>query len=199
MDLQQTRLLLPKSASRGPLRLLAGRIVIPVVTFLLGIVVGVIAIVLYALSISGHGHVLSTPSSPQSSDLIVQVGPAYITHIVDSNLRAAGVVNASNVQVTLGHGDQMTISGDYQLIFGLSRHFTLVLQPLIASCQLKVHVLEADLGGIPITVFVASFENQINSQIQSKPLNLPAGFQYCETSVRTDPQGLYVTISAKPV
>jgi hypothetical protein len=185
--------------SRWPRRRRLRDTVIPIVTFLLGIVVGVVAIVLYALSISGNGQVLSTPSPPQSSDLVIQVGPAYITHIVDTNLRAAGLVNASNVRVTLGGGDQMTIGGDYQLPFGLSRHFTVVLQPLIASCQLKVHVLQADLGSIPITVFVAAFEGQINAQIQSKPLNLPGGFEYCQTSVRTDPQGLYVTISAKPV
>lgn len=184
--------------SERPRRMRLRHFVIPVVTFVLGIVVAVVAIVLYALSISGNGQVLPTPS-PQSSDLNIQVGPAYITHIVDTNLHAAGLVNATNVRVTLNPADQMTVDGDYQLIFGLSRHFTVVLQPLVASCQLKVHVLQADLGGIPITTFVAAFENQINQQIQSKPLNLPSGFTYCQTSVRTDPQGLYLTVSAKPI
>src|SRR6266516_570281 len=173
-------------AFQKPRRILLRRVVIPGITFLLGIVLGVLVIVLYALSISGNGQVLATPQPPNSSDIIVQVGPAYITHLVDKDLRASGLVNASNVQVMLERGDRMTISGDEKIAFGFTRHFTIVVQSLVASCRLKVHVLHADLGGIPITRFVAMFEDQINQQIQSQPTTLPAGFVYCETSVRTD-------------
>ena len=198
MDSQRrTVKLAPEPAAQKPRRMLRRRFVIPSITFLLGIVLGVMAIVVYAFS--AHGSALSTPQPPASSDIMLQAGPAYITHLVDRGLRGSGIANASNIHVTLQSGDQMTINGDYDIAFGFTRHFTIVLQPLIVSCQLKIHVLQADLGGIPITRFVATFEEQINQQIQSRPTTLPAGFVYCETSVRTDPQGLYLTVSAKPV
>ena len=130
---------------------------------------------------------------------MVQAGPAYITHLVDRGLRNSGMLNASHVLVTFERGDRMIITGDDQIAFGFSGHFTIVVQPLIASCGLKIHVLQANLAGIPVTGFVATFEDQVNQQLQSKPTTLPSGFVYCETSVRTDPQGLYLTISAKPV
>jgi hypothetical protein len=109
------------------------------------------------------------------------------------------MLNASNVQVTFERGDRMIINGDDQIAFGFTGHFTIVVQPLIASCRLKIHILQANLAGIPITGFVATFEDQVNQQLQSKPTTLPSGFVYCETGVRTDPQGLYLTVSAKPV
>ena len=200
MDSQRrTVKLAPEPAPQKPRRILPWHLIVPSITFLLGIVLALMAIALYALVISANGSALSTPQPPQSSDIVVQAGPAYITQLVDRGLRKSGMVNASNVQVTLQSGDRMTINGDDQLAFGFTRHFTIVVQPVIASCQLKIHVLQADLGGIPITGFVLLFEDQVNQQVQSKPTTLPAGYAYCETSVRTDPQGLYLTVSAKPV
>ena len=188
----------PEPAPQKPRRRRKRRFVIPGITFLLGIVLAVAAIALYIGSNSAYRTALSTPQPPGSSDIVVQAGPAYITHLVDRGLRNSGLVNASHVQVTFERGDRMTINGDDQIAFGFTGHFTIVVQPLVASCLLKIHILHADLGGIPITGFVATFENQVNQQIQSKPTTLPSGFDYCETSVRTDPQGLYLTISAKP-
>jgi hypothetical protein len=166
---------------------------------LLGIIVAVTAIALYVLSISASRSALSTPQPPRTSDIVVQAGPAYITHLVDKGLKSSGMLNASHVQVTLERGDRMTISGDDQVALGFTTHFSIAVQPLIASCRLKIHVLQADFAGIPVTGFVATFEDQVNQQLQSKPTTLPSGFVYCETSVRTDPQGLYLTISATPV
>ncbi len=174
-------------------------IIIPSVTFLLGAIFGVMSILLYALSISGTVQPLVPVPPPQSNAIKVQVGPIYLTQLVERDLRSSGMGNVSNVIVNLSQGDQMTINGDDQVIFGLTRPFTIVIQPLIDSCQLKVRVLHADLSGISITGFVSNFENQINQQLESKSPNLPAGFIYCKTSVSTDRQGLYLTYSAKPV
>ena len=192
--------LVPQPASQLPRRIQPWRhIIIPGITFLLGLVCGMIAILLFALSISGNGQVLTTPSPPGSSDIIVQVGPAYITHIVERDLRSSGLVNTQNVQVTLERGDQMTINGDERVLLGFTGHFTIVVQPLVDSCQLKMHVLHADIVGIRVTKFVANFESRTNQRLQNDSSNLPSGFEYCKTSVRTDPQGLYITYSAKPV
>ena len=187
---------------RTCLRSRTGRIILPSLTFLLGILIGVGAILLYALSIAGDGQILITSTSHEGGDIIVQVGPAYITHIVARELESSELPGqVSNVKVTLARGDQMTITGDDQftlLAVGVTRHFTVVVQPLVNNCQLQMHVLHADLQGIAVTGFVANFEGQVNQQLQAKPTNLPKGFVYCATAVRTDPKGAFVTYSATP-
>ncbi len=174
------------------------RIGISIITFLLGLVIGVMAVVIFLLAISGDGRVLPSSLPPSSSDITVQVGPMFLTHLVEKELPASGIGGVQNVQVTLVRGDQVAISGDTHIILNLTRRFTIVLQPLINACQLKLHVLHADVAGITVTEFAANFENRINQQLQSNSSNLPAGFVYCKTGVRTDPQGLYITFSAKP-
>lgn len=204
---QTTRKLAPQPAPHKPrfsnfrlwLRSQTGRIVTLSVILLLGIFVGIVASLLFALSIGGTRPALSTPSA-QGGDIIIQGGIVYTTRLVDNGLRSSGIVNASNVRVTMAKGDSLTIDGDDQLIFGLTRHFTIVVQPIIRNCQLQMRVLSANLAGIPVTQFVATFENRINQQLQSKPSALPGGFIYCETSVRTDPRaGIFITVSAIPV
>ncbi len=188
---------------RTRLRSRTGRIILPSLTFLLGILIGVGAILLYALSIAGDGQILITSTSHEAGDIIVQVGPAYITHIVASDLQSSGLPGqVSNVKVTLARGDQITITGDDQFTLllgvGVTKHFTVVVQPLVNDCQLQMHVLHADLQGIAVTGFVANFEGQVNQQLQVKPTNLPKGFVYCATAVRTDPKEVFVTYSATP-
>jgi len=180
-----------------------GRIVLPSVTLLLGILLGSGGLFLYALSIAGEGKVLVTPLPPSGSDIIVQVGPAYITHLVDRNIHSSNLPGTvSNVRVQLVRGDQMTITGDDQfgvLGVGVTRHFTVIMQPVVSECQLQMHVLHADMGGIPVTGFVATFEGKINQDLKVNPDGLPKGFTYCTVAVRTDPKGMFVTYSAKPV
>ncbi len=107
-----------------------------------------------------------------------------------------------NVQVQLAQNGQINVFGDDVLdVVGIpvTKHFKLTLQPYISSCQLKVHVIHADLSGIPVTGFVANFENQINQQLVVNLSKLPGGFTYCATSVHTAVQNLVVTYSAHPI
>jgi hypothetical protein len=186
----------PQGAARG---LRMRPIIMLVVTFLIGAVFGAALMVLYALSLSGGARVLAPAPAPRSSAIRVQVGPEFITQLVVKDLRSTAVGKISNVAVTLAAGDQMTVHGVVQVLFGLSRPFTIVIQPLAVACQLKVHVLHADFSGIAVTAFARNFEGQIDQQFAREPSNLPGGFVYCLTSVRTQPQGLYLTYSARPV
>jgi len=193
-----------RSWLRGP----SGRVVVPGVAFVLGLGVGVVALLLYALSLSTEGRVLVTPLPPPGGDIIVQVGPAYITRLLDRNLRNSGLPgNVENVRVSLAdsdriHSAQMTITGDEKIsALGIdaTRPFTIVVQPFLRACWLQVHVLHADFSGVTVTGFAATFEGQINQQLEMNPGGLPAGFQYCATNVRTKPQGLFLTYSATPI
>ncbi|MDQ6660780.1 MAG: hypothetical protein M3Z24_07430, partial [Chloroflexota bacterium] len=95
-----------------------GRLPFSIVMFLLGIVVGVLAMLLYAFLIAGNGQPLVTPRPSQGSDIVVQVDSAYIAHLVETKLQATGMPGEiKNVQAQLANGDEMTITGDDE--FGL--------------------------------------------------------------------------------
>jgi hypothetical protein len=170
--------------------------------FFLGFVVGIAAVLLYTLSIANQGQLVTSQTSSGNGAITVQVSASYIAQLVEKTLGSSGMPGSiTNVRVTLAHEDSITVTGDDQLgVMGIdvTRHFSLQLQPFVRSCQLQMHVLHADLGGIPLTGFVVLFESQINKQLQFDPSNLPKGFTYCVTDVRTRPQELLITYSAKP-
>lgn len=184
---------------RGWLRGPTGRVVIPIITLLIGVVLGIAAIFLYGLS--GEGQVVVVPASAKG-DIIVEADKAFLTQLVTKNLRDSGLPGQiENVRVDLARGDQMTVNGDDRfsvLGIGVSKHFMFVIQPYVRSCLLQIHVVHADFSGIPVTGFAQVFEGHINQQLQKKPQGLPGGFQYCTTGVRTEPAGMYVTYSATP-
>jgi len=186
----------------------AGRVIVPGVALVIGAGIGVVALLLYALTLSTEGRVLVTPLPPPGGDIIVQIGPAYITRLLIKDLQSSDLPGKiENVRVQLANSDrinsaQMTITGDEQIgVFGIgaTRPFTIVVQPFIRDCQLQVHVLHAAFSGVTVTGFATTFEGQINQQLEVKPDGLPAGFQYCATNVRTKPQGLFLTYSAVPI
>lgn len=182
------------------LRSRAGRIVIPLVALFLGIVIGAGSLFLYG--ISGDGRAFPVPG-PGKTDISVVVDKAFITSLVSMNLRQSGLPGTvKNVQVSLARGDQMTINADdaFNIVgIGFTKHFTVIVQPYIKQCTVQIHVTHADLSSIPVTGFVSAFESNINEQLQQKPTGLPQGFQYCTTSVSTQPAGMLLTYSATPV
>lgn len=183
------------------LRTRTGRIVVPVVALLLGILVGVLAILLYALTISGARSFIVTTSLPGTGNIIVQADTTYLTDLVKQNLSTSGMPgDISNVSVSLISGAQMTITGNDRFsLFGIgvTRPFTLVVQPYVSACYLQMHVIHADVSDIPVTGLAQMFESSINAQLRSET-TLPQGFTYCAVGVRTEPSGMFITYSATP-
>jgi hypothetical protein len=177
-----------------------GRLVIPLVALLVGIVLGIAAIFLYGLT--GEGQIVIVPSSAKGN-IVVEADKEFLTQLVTKNLRDSGMPGQiENVTVDLSQGDQITVNGDdgfSVLGIGVARHFTFVVQPYVSSCVLQIHVLHADFSSIPVTGFAQVFESNINQQLQQKPQGLPSGFQYCTTGVRTESGGMFVTYLATPV
>jgi len=165
-----------------------------------GIVLGIVTLFLYGLS--GGGQIVIVPATTKG-DIIVEADRAFLTQLVTKNLRDSGMPGQiENVEVDLAQGDQMTVNGDdrFSLLgVGVTKHFTFVVQPYVSSCFLQIHVVHADFSSIPVTGFTQTFENNINKQLRKKPEGLPNGFQYCTTGVRTEPVGMFVTYSARPV
>lgn len=186
---------------RAWLRTRTGRIVVPVIALVLGVLIGILSLLLYGLS--GDGTVILAPNSA-SGNIIVEADKSFLTQIITKNLRTSGLPGTvQNVDVELTRGSQITIGADdvFTTFLGLSvtKHFTVVVQPYISACVLQVHITHADLSGIPVTGFVQTFEGNINSQLQQKPAGLPQGFTYCTSAVRTEPAGMFITYTAIPV
>ena len=175
------------------------RIVIPLITLLLGIAVGIGSLLIYGLQ--GDGQALPVPE-PGKTDISVVADKAFITSLITTNLRQSGLPGTvENVHVDLASGDQLTINADDAfnvLVIGFTKHFTVIVRPYINQCSLQVHVTHADLNSIPVTGFVSSFESNVNQQLQQKPAGMPQGFQYCATGVSTQPTGILLTYSAIP-
>jgi hypothetical protein len=185
---------------RAWLRSRTGRVVIPIVTLLVGIVFGIFTIFLFGESGVGSISIVATPSK---GNIIVEADRAFLTQLVTKNLSSTGMPGQiENVDVSLAEGNQMTVSGDDRIsIFGvgITRQFAFVVQPYVSSCVLQMHIVHADFSNIPVTSFAQVFEGQINQQLQKKPEGLPEGFQYCSTGVRTESAGMFVTYKATPI
>jgi hypothetical protein len=184
------------------LRTRTGRIVVPSVALVLGILLGVLGILLYALAISGGQPLKVASPSSTPGNIVVQVDTAYLTDLVKQNLGTSGMPGSiSDVNVTLSNGAQMTITGNdrFSLLgIGITRPFTLIVQPYVSACYLQMHVIHADLSAIPVTGLVQTFESSINAQLRSVA-TLPQGFTYCAVGVRTEPNSMFITYSATPL
>jgi hypothetical protein len=202
--LAEGQMLLPRQQrfrrTRRWLRSRSGRIIVPLIALVVGLVVGLSSILWYGLS--GTGPITIIRTSTQGN-LIVEADKDLVTQLVRNNITKSGMPGqVQNVNVTLAHGDAMTVQGDdvYSvLVMNLSRHFTVNVQPYIQSCVLQVRVTQANLGGIPVTGFAQAFDGNINQQLAQKPSGLPGGFAYCAVSVRTEPGGMFLTYKAVPL
>jgi hypothetical protein len=197
----QTTLSKPRFARvRGWLRSRTGRVLIPLITLVVGIVFGITAVFLFGES--GAGPIIVEPASSRGN-IIVEADRSFITQLVTKNLVSSGMPGQiQNVNVNLTQGSQMMVRGkDAFNILGIQviRPFTFTVQIYVSSCVLKIHIVNANFSNIPVTGFAQSFESQINQQLQKKPEGLPNGFQYCATGVRTEPAGMFVTYTAIPV
>lgn len=177
------------------------RIGVPLLTFLLGLALGLTSLLWYGLSATGP--LVIVPPSAAQGDLIIEADKSFVTQLVRNDLSTAGLPGkVENVSVDLDRGAKMVIKGDdLYSVFGVnvSRHFTITVQPYVQHCMLQMRVLSADLGGISVTGFAQSFQGKINQDLAVKPSGLPGGFTYCTIGVRTEPGGMFITYRASAV
>lgn len=181
-------------APRPRRKLRIGRILLWLLVWLFGVAVGLSALLWYGLSAAGP--LVLVPQSSQGN-VIIEANAAFVTQLVQQEIGSAGFPGeVKNVHVELEHDVELIITGDdVNTILGvpISRHFTVNMQPYVQSCVLQMRITHADLGGLPITTFVQSFESGLNAQLAQKPSGLPNGFTYCTVGVRTEPGGLFIT------
>jgi hypothetical protein len=184
----------PTSPTQLPLALL---------TFLIGIVVGVAAVLLIILANSGTNSPLVVPSS-KPGNITAEVDATLIDPIAEQSLQQAGIPGKiSNIQVTFAEGAEMTITGQYQysvLNIPVTQHFTIVLQPAAGACKLQLHIIKANYGGIPATSFATIFEKTINQRLQDAiPSTIENGkYSICMVGVHTHPNSVTINFVVTP-
>jgi hypothetical protein len=178
------------------------RVISSIALFIAGVVVGVIALAAFFLLGNPERSPVSVAPTSQGSSLVIQASTSYVNQIMQQKSGSFGVPGTlENLQVSFVHEGPVTVSGDDVLdLLGLTitKHFSMDLQLYASACKPMAHILRADFDGIPITGFVAVFEQMLNQQLQSNLTGLPAGFTYCITAIHTEPQGPTITISAQP-
>ncbi len=179
-----------------------GCILLPTLTCLIGIAVGIAAVLLFILLISGNRSPMpvATPVASHTAVRVsVQVDAATITPLLEQSLQAAVTPgNITNVQVQFAEGAQMTITGNYDynvLNAQVSNPFTIEFQPFVNQCQLRVRILHADFAGVPVTRLAALFEDKLNQELHTLLHTIAGNISYCLTNVHTDPAGLSATFT----
>lgn len=179
------------------------RITSVLLTFLIGIVVGVAAVLLIILANSGTNLPIVTPPS-EAGNITAQVDAALISPIAKQSLVQAGIPGKiSNIQVTLANGAEMNITGQYQytvLNISITQHFTVAFQPGVHACRLQIHIIKADFGSIPVTGFATIFEKTINQKMQDAiPSTIENGkYALCMVGVHTRPGSITVNFTVTP-
>ena len=177
-----------------------GCILLPVLTLLTGIAVGIAAVLLFILlNSSNQPPVAISAASPTPGHVIAQIDAATITPLIEESLQAAEIPgNITNVQVQFAEGDQMTVTGNYEnsiMHIQVNNPFTIVLQPLVNDCRVQVHILHADFARVPVTRLAALFEDKLNQKLQFISKTTAGNITYCLTAIHTDPAGLFATFT----
>jgi len=188
----------PLSESK-PLRRGLRRLFRSVLIFFIGLIVGMLILSISLLSIGGSNAPLPVAATTnQSGNTIVHVDSTVLVPLVEKGWQQSNTPGSiSQVQVQFVAGDLMTITGTYQIsMFGISltRPFSIQVQPMAEKCSPQLHILHVSFSGIPITGFIASFEKNINQQLQQIAQSLAVKFTYCLTGMRTDSTGLIANI-----
>jgi hypothetical protein len=173
-----------------------------IVALLLGIIMGILSILLVYLLGGGDRPAVASSSSSGKDAVVVQLSKTFLTQLIQKKADFSSLPGTvSNVQVAQIQQNSLTITADDQVgILGVTttKQFTLKLQPVVSNCVVRMHVLHADLQGVPLTNVAATFEDQINQQLTQTGTALPGGFSYCATQVRTEAQAIIISYSATP-
>ncbi len=111
------------------------RVVLYAIILLIGFVLGMVAVLLFQLAISGNKSPLPSATPPVSSgNVTVHADQSVITPLLQKSVQEIDLPangSVTNVQVQFVNGAQMTITGNYQLTVlnvPVTRPFTLNLQ-----------------------------------------------------------------------
>ena len=165
-----------------------------------GLVVGaVIGAVVLALALFAFGprpEAASPGVGSQYGNLSINMDDAYLTRQVSAAVSQANLpIKLSNVQAEILPDEQVKISGDTTGSFPIGAHLEAVAQLRIVNGQLALHIINAQIGGLPLPASLASaLEKPMNAKLQQvSAYLLPAGYQI--TAISSSEHPLQMIIS----
>ncbi len=180
------------------------RVILYAAILIVGVVIGALGMLLFQLSIGGTRAPITTMLTPVASgNITVHADQSIITPLLQSSVQTIDLPangSVSNVQIQFTNGDQMNITGNYQVsVLGIpvNQPFSLDAQMIVDNCQVQIHILHANFSNISVTGLVALFEDKINQKLaQLIPQNnLPGNVELCLMNVATDEQGINATFN----
>ena len=140
------------------------------------------------------------PASPgvggQAGNLSINMDDAYLTRQVSAAVTQANLpIHLSNVEAEILPGEQVKISGDTTNSFPIGAHLEAVAQLRIVNGQLALHIINAQVGGLPLPAQLASaLERPMNEKLQQvSAYLLPPGYHI--TAISSSAHHLQMIIS----
>src|SRR5690348_12663564 len=123
-------------------------------------------------------------SLPESAGIRVQISNSYLSRVIESRTSGMGL---SDVTVTSIPPSTMVVKGTMSLAV-VSLPVALRFQPLAENGTLQVHLVEAQVGNVPVpSQLIPVVANSINSSIRQR-----VGKNAHVEAVRVTPSGLAV-------
>ncbi len=164
-----------------------------------GAVIGALVTLLALIAFAPRPQAASPSAGGQNGNLIINMDDTYLTTQVSAAISQAKLpITLSNIKAEILPGNQVKISADTDSAFPLGAHLEAVAQVRIESGQLAMHLISAQVGGLPLPAPITSaLERPMNERMQEvSAVLLPPG--YVMTAISTTDHHLLMTISNHP-
>ena len=163
---------------------------------IVGAVIGAIVLALAIFAFGPRPEAASPGVGSQYGNLSINMDDAYLTRQVSAAVTQANLpIQVSNVQAEILPDEQVKISGDTTGSFPIGAHLEAEAQLRIVNGQLALHIINAQIGGLPLPASVASaLEKPMNEKLQEvSAYLLPTGYHI--TAISSSEHHLQMIIS----
>ncbi|HKW21428.1 MAG TPA: hypothetical protein VJO13_08645 [Ktedonobacterales bacterium] len=164
-----------------------------------GAVIGALLMLLALIAFAPRPQAASPGAGGQNGNLVINMDDTYLTTQVSAAVSQANLpIALSNIKAEILPGNQVKISADTDSAFPLDAHLDSVAQVRIESGQLAMHLISAQIGGLPLPAAITSaLERPMNERMQAvSAVLLPPG--YVMTTISSTEHHLLMTISNHP-
>lgn len=164
-----------------------------------GAVIGALVMLLALIAFAPRPQAASPGAGGQNGNLIINMDDTYLTTQVSAAISQAKLpIALSNIKAEILPGNQVKISADTASAFPLGAHLEAVAQVRIESGQLAMHLISAQIGGLPLpSAITSALERPMNERMQEvSAVLLPPG--YVMTTISSTKHHLLMTISNHP-
>lgn len=163
---------------------------------IVGGIIGALLMLLALVAFAPRPEPASPGVGSQYGNLSINMDDAYLTRQVSAAVTQANLpIKLSNVQAEILPSEQVEISADTTNAFPLGAHLEAIAQLRIVNGQLALHIINAQVGGLPLPAQLSSaLERPINEKMQQvSAYLLPQGYHI--TAISSNEHHLQMIIS----